>query len=56
MSDIGGIAHLPLLTIIDDVHPSVHLLSDYVSDGALYAGVEGGGIGGRPGVQGFQRG
>ena len=56
MSDIGGVANLPLLSIIDDVHPSVHLLPHYLGDGTLYAGVEGGGIGGRPGVQCFQRG
>jgi hypothetical protein len=50
MSDIGGIANLPLLSIIDDVYPSVHLLPHYLGDGALDAGVEGGGVGGRPGV------
>ena len=54
--DIGGVAHLPLLTIIDDVHPSLHLLPHYLGDSTLYAGVEGGGVGGGPGVQCFQRG
>jgi len=56
MSDIGGVANLPLLTIIDDVHSSVHLLPHYLGDGALYAGVEGGEIRDSPGVQSFQRG
>ena len=53
MSDIGGVANLPLLTIIDDVHASVHLLPHYVGDGTLYAGVEGGwdrGSSRRPGL------
>src|SRR5262245_53310017 len=50
MSDIGGVAHLPLLSIIDDVHPSVHLLPHYLGDSTLYAGVEDSRIGGRPGV------
>jgi len=56
MSDIGGVANLPLLSIIDNVHSSVHLLSYYLGDGALHASVEGGGIGSSAGVQCFQRG
>jgi hypothetical protein len=56
MSDIGRVANLPLLSIIDDVHSSVYLLPHYLGDGALDAGIEGGGIGGSAGVQGFQRG
>src|SRR5262245_8157888 len=56
MSDIGRVANLPLLTIIDDVHSSVCLLPHYLGDGTLDTGVEGGGIGGCPGVQRFQRG
>jgi len=50
MSDIGGVTHLPLLSIIDDVHPGVHLLPHYLGDGTLYTGVEDGGVGDRPGV------
>jgi len=56
MSDIGGVANLALLSIIDDVHPGVYLLPHYVDDGTLDTGIKGGGIGGRPGVQCFQRG
>ena len=42
MFDIGRVANLPLLTIIDDVYPSVHLLPHDLGDGTLDASVEDG--------------
>ena len=45
MSDIGRVADLALLAIVDDVHAGLHLLPHDIGDGAAHAGVEGRGIG-----------
>jgi hypothetical protein len=55
MTDVGGVADLPLLAVVDDVHAGVDLLPDDVADGAAHARLEGRRIGRGAGVERLER-
>src|SRR5262245_44672191 len=56
MADVGGVADLALLAVVDDVNAGLGLHPDDVGDGLAHAGFEGPGIGDRAGIQRFQQG